>query len=151
MGKKVLLVSSSGGHLTHLLKIIPVFKDWNRTWVTFDKEDAISALNDEQLIFAHFPTNRNIVNLIRNFFLAIKVIKKLKPDLIISSGAGVAVPFFYVGKLFGAKLVYIEVFDRTHAATLTGRMVHPITDKFIVQWPSMTSVYKHAKNFGSIF
>ena len=77
MGKKVLLVSSSGGHLTHLLKIVPVFKDWNRTWVTFDKEDAISALNDEQLIFAHFPTNRNIVNLIRNFFLAIKVIKKL--------------------------------------------------------------------------
>ncbi|EPC67732.1 UDP-N-acetylglucosamine:LPS N-acetylglucosamine transferase [Lacticaseibacillus paracasei subsp. paracasei Lpp126] len=77
MKKKVLLVSSSGGHLTHLLKIVPIFEDWNRTWVTFDKEDAVSSLTDEQLVFAHFPTNRNIVNLIKNFFLAIKVIKKL--------------------------------------------------------------------------
>ena len=60
----------------------------------------------------HFPTNRNLKNLIKNTFLAIKVLKKEKPDVIISSGAAVAVPFFYIGKLFGAKTVYIEVFDR---------------------------------------
>ncbi|MEF3874029.1 PssD/Cps14F family polysaccharide biosynthesis glycosyltransferase [Lacticaseibacillus rhamnosus] len=151
MAKKVLFVSSSGGHLTHLLKIAPVFSDWNRKWVTFNKEDAISSLNGEKLVFAHFPTNRNIGNLIKNLFLAVKVIRTYKPDLIISSGAGVAAPFFYVGKVFGARLIYIEVFDRAHAATLTGRLVHPIADEFIVQWPSMTSVYKDAKDFGSIF
>ena len=91
------------------------------------------------------------VELIKNTFLAIKVLRKEKPDLIISSGAAVAVPFFYLGKLFGAKLVYIEVFDRIDKSTMTGKMVYPITDKFIVQWEEMKKVYPKAVNLGSIF
>lgn len=62
------------------------------------------------------------------------MLRKEKPDLIISSGAAVAVPFFYIGKLMGAKVVYIEVFDRYNKPTLTGKLVYPIADKFIVQW-----------------
>lgn len=99
----------------------------------------------------YFPTNRNIKNLIRNTFLAIRVLKKEKPDLIISSGAAVAVPFFYLGKMMGAKLIYIEVFDRIDKPTMTGKMVYPIVDKFIVQWEEMKKVYPKAVNFGSIF
>lgn len=98
-----------------------------------------------------FPTNRNIKNLIRNTFLAIRVLKKEKPDLIISSGAAVAVPFFYLGKLFGTKTIYIEVFDRINKPTLTGKLVYPVTDRFIVQWEEMKKVYPKAINFGSIF
>ncbi len=60
--------------------------------------------------------------------------------LIISSGAAVAVPFFYLGKLFGAKLIYIEVFDRIDKSTMTGKMGYPIVDKFIVQWEHMKSL-----------
>ena len=101
--------------------------------------------------YCHYPTNRNIKNLIKNTFLAIKVLRKEKPDLIISSGAAVAVPFFYLGKLFGAKLVYIEVFDRIDKSTMTGKLVYPITDKFIVQWEEMKKVYPKAVNLGSIF
>ena len=92
-----------------------------------------------------------IKNLIRNTFLAIKVLYKEKPDIIISSGAAVAVPFFYLGKLHGSKLVYIEVFDRIDKPTMTGKMVYPITDKFIVQWEEMKKVYPKAINLGSIF
>lgn len=89
--------------------------------------------------------------MIRNTFLAIRVLKKEKPDLIISSGAAVAVPFFYLGKMMGAKLIYIEVFDRIDKPTMTGKMVYPIVDKFIVQWEEMKKVYPKAVNFGSIF
>ena len=71
--------------------------------------------------------------------------------VIISSGAAVAVPFFYLGKLFGAKLVYIEVFDRIDKPTMTGKMVYPIVDKFIVQWEEQKEVYPKAINLGSIF
>ena len=78
-------------------------------------------------------------------------IYKEKPDLIISSGAAVAVPFFYLGKLFGAKLIYIEVFDRIDKPTMTGKLVYPIVDKFIVQWEEMKKVYPKAINLGSIF
>ena len=77
--------------------------------------------------------------------------RKERPDVIVSSGAAVAVPFFYLGKLFGMKTIYIEVFDRIDKPTMTGKMVYPVTDRFIVQWEEMKQVYKKAINLGSIF
>lgn len=148
---KVCLVGSSGGHLTHLYMLKDFWKDKDRFWVTFDKEDARSILENEKVIPCYYPTNRNIKNLIKNTFLAIRVLLKEKPDLIISSGAAVAVPFFYIGKILGAKLIYIEVFDRIGKPTVTGKLVYPIADKFIVQWEEQKKVYPKAVNLGSIF
>ncbi|MDR3240905.1 MAG: UDP-N-acetylglucosamine--LPS N-acetylglucosamine transferase [Lactobacillaceae bacterium] len=148
---KIALVGSSGGHLTHLYLLKPFWESHERVWVTFDKADANSLLADERRYNAFYPTNRNLVNLIKNTFLAVKVLIKERPDVIISSGAAVAVPFFYLGKLFGAKTIYIEVFDRVDKPTLTGKMVYPVTDRFIVQWPEMKSVYPKAINLGGIF
>ncbi|MBC6925514.1 PssD/Cps14F family polysaccharide biosynthesis glycosyltransferase [Ligilactobacillus salivarius] len=148
---KVCLVGSSGGHLTHLHMLKDFWKDKDRFWVTFDKEDARSILENEKVIPCYYPTNRNIKNLIKNTFLAIRVLLKEKPDLIISSGAAVAVPFFYIGKILGAKLIYIEVFDRIDKPTVTGKLVYPIADKFIVQWEEQKKVYPKAINLGSIF
>lgn len=148
---KVCMVGSSGGHLTHLYMLKPFWQDKDRFWVTFDKEDAKSLLQGETMYPCHYPTNRNFKNLIKNTWLAWKVLRKEKPDLIISSGAAVAVPFFYLGKLFGAKTVYIEVFDRIDGSTLSGKLVYPVTDRFIVQWEEMKQVYPKAVNLGSIF
>lgn len=148
---KICLVGSSGGHLTHLYMLKPFWQDQERCWVTFDKDDAKSLLQGERVYPCYYPTNRNIKNLIRNTVVAWKVLRKEKPDLIISSGAAVAVPFFYLGKLFGMKTAYIEVFDRINASTLTGKLVYPITDLFIVQWEEMKQIYPKAINLGSIF
>ncbi|MEE6647627.1 UDP-N-acetylglucosamine--LPS N-acetylglucosamine transferase [Limosilactobacillus pontis] len=148
---KVCLVGSSGGHLTHLYMLKPFWKNKNRFWVTFNKEDARSKLKNEKMYSCYYPTNRNFIALIKNTILAIKVLKREKPDLIISSGAAVAVPFFYIGKLMGAKLIYIEVFDRYNKSTITGRLVYPIVDKFIVQWKEEKKVYPKSIYLGSIF
>lgn len=61
---KVCLVGSSGGHLTHLYMLKPFWKDKNRFWVTFDKEDARSLLEGEKVYPCYFPTNRSIKALI---------------------------------------------------------------------------------------
>ncbi|HGR9159166.1 TPA: PssD/Cps14F family polysaccharide biosynthesis glycosyltransferase [Streptococcus pneumoniae] len=148
---KICLVGSSGGHLTHLYLLKPFWKDKERFWVTFDKEDTRSILGNETFYPCHYPTNRNLKNLIKNTVLAFNILRKERPDVIISSGAAVAVPFFYLGKLFGAKTVYIEVFDRIDAPTLTGKIVYSVTDKFIVQWEEMKKVYPKAINLGGIF
>lgn len=149
---KVCIPTSSGGHLTQMRMLKPVIgRCADRFWVTFDKDDANSALVGERVYHCYFPTNRNILNLARNTVLAIKVLRREKPDLIISSGAAVAVPFFYVGKLLGAKLVYVEVFDRVDKPTLTGRMVKPICDLFVVQWDEQLAVYPGSVNLGSVF
>ena len=96
---KICLVGSSGGHLTHLYMLKDFWKDKERFWVTFDKMDANSILKSEKKYNCYYPTNRNIKNLIKNTFLAIKILCKEKSYLIISSGAAVAVPFFYIGKI----------------------------------------------------
>lgn len=148
---KICLVGSSGGHLTHLYLLKPMWTKYDRFWVSFDKEDAKYILKDEKMYPCYYPTNRNIINLIKNSFLALKLLTKEKPDVIISSGAAVAVPFFYIGKLMGIKTVYIEVFDRIDSPTLTGKLVYPVTDTFIVQWDEMKKVYPKAINLGGIF
>lgn len=148
---KVCLVGSSGGHLTHLYMLKPFWEKEERFWVTFDKDDAKSLLTNEKMYPCYYPTNRSIKGLIINTWLAFKIIRKERPNLMISSGAAVAVPFFYIGKLFGVKNIYIEVFDRIDHPTLTGKMVYPVADKFIVQWDEMKKVYPKSINLGSIF
>ena len=150
---KVCIPTSSGGHLTHMRMLMPVLNTAaDRFWVTFDKEDANTALAGERVYHCYFPTNRNVRNTLRNTLLAIRVLRRERPDLIVSSGAAIAVPFFLVGKLMGgAKTVYVEVFDRVDAPTLTGRLVRRFTDLFVVQWPEMTEVYPGSVDLGSIF
>ena len=148
---KICLVCSSGGHLAQLYQIKPYWQDKEHFWVTFNKEDANSLLENEQVYHCYYPTNRNFKNLLKNTFLALKVLKKERPNIIISTGAAVAVPFFYIGKLFKTKNIYIEVFDRVDKPTMTGKLVQPVCDKTIVQWDEMTKVYKNSINLGSIF
>lgn len=149
---KIAIVGSSGGHLTHMMMLKPFWEKYNRFFVTFNKEDANSQLKDESVYHCCFPTNRNFKNLIKNTFLAFKILKKEKPDLIISSGAAIAIPFFFLGKIFfRTKCVYIEVFDRIDKGTIAGKFCYHFADKFIVQWPEQLKVYKKAINLGSIF
>lgn len=148
---KICFITSSGGHLTHLIKLKDWWKDKERFWVTFNKEDSRSILKDEKKYWCYYPTNRNIKNLIKNTFIALKVLKKEKPDLIISAGAAPAIPFFYLGKLFGAKVVYIEVYDRIDKPTITGKIVYPISDLFVLQWKEQERFYPKGIVLGGIF
>ena len=148
---KICLVGSSGGHLTHLQMLRGFWERNERFWVTFDKEDARSQLKGEKMYPCYYPSNRNFKNLLRNTALAWKILRKERPDLIISSGAAASVPFFYLGKLLGAKTIYVEIFDRINTPSMSGRLVYPVTDRFIVEWEEMKGVYKKAINLGSIF
>lgn len=148
---KICLPTSSGGHLTQLMQLRPFWGAHDRFWVSFDKKDANSKLVDERVYHCYYPTNRNIPNLLRNTMLAARVLRKERPDVIITTGAAVAIPFFLVGKLVGAKTVYIEVIDRVDAPTLSGKICRPLTDLFVVQWPEMEQVYKGSICLGSVF
>ena len=115
---RVLLVCSAGGHLTQLLRLRPWWEHHDRTWVTFDKADARSHLAGERTVWAHHPTTRNIPNLLRNLVLARKVLRDERPDVVVSDGAGVAVPFFWLARRMGVATVYVEVFDRVESCLL---------------------------------
>lgn len=147
--KKILCVCSSGGHLDQMLAIFPVPDDYEVVIATFDKPDAITKIAGLRSYWLHWPTNRSIKNTLANTFLAIKVIRLEKPDLIVSTGAAGAVPFFYVGKFIGrSKNVFIECIDRIRMPTLTARLVKPVTDMYVCQWDSQLTAFPSRVNIG---
>lgn len=151
LAPRIALVGSSGGHLAQLLALEPWWRNHRRFWVTFDKPDAHAALAGERAYWCHSPTNRNLFNLVRNTWLAINVLRRERPHLIVSTGAGPAVPFFFVGKLlFNTRTIFIEVVDRVDRPTLTGRIVRPVTDKYVVQWPEQRGLYPKASVIGRL-
>ena len=147
---KIALVASSGGHLLQLLVLKEFWSRHERFWVTFPTADARAALRGERVYWCHHPTNRNIPNLARNALLAVRVLARERPSHLLSTGAAVAVPFFSVGRLIGAKTIYLEVFDRIDTPTLTGRIVRPITHHFLVQWPEQLAFYPGAEVVGPV-
>jgi UDP-N-acetylglucosamine:LPS N-acetylglucosamine transferase len=140
--EKVMLVGSGGGHLAQLLALRPWWSNLDRFWVCFDAPDARSQLAEEHVAWAYSPTTRNLVNLVRNFFLAIRVLRRERPGVVVSTGAGVAVPFFFLARLMGIPTIYIEVIDRVSSRTLTGRLCRPMASAFCVQWPEQAPLYK---------
>ncbi|GAA2030605.1 hypothetical protein WDZ16_06305 [Pseudokineococcus marinus] len=146
----VLLVCSSGGHLAQLVTLSSELVESRRRWVCFDTEDALSLLADEALIPAHHPTTRNVRNLLRNTRLAWDVLRDRRPDVVISSGAAVAVPFFVLARALGVPTVYVEVFDRLDGPTLTGRLCRPFTTRMLVQWEEQLAFYPRATVVGPL-
>jgi hypothetical protein len=105
-------------------------------------------LDGERLVDATIPP-RNIPNLLRNLLLALGTLRAERPDAV-SDGAGVAVPFFWLGRLF-ERTVYLEVYDRIDSATMTGRLVRPVTDLFLLQWDEQLANYPGAVVAGPVY
>ena len=147
---RVLLVGSSGGHLAQLLPLTALWPKERRHWVTFDTNDAVSQLADEDVTWAYHPTTRNVRNLIRNTALARRVISEQKPDVVVSTGAAVAYPFFLIARAKGIPTVYIEVYDRVDSRTLTGRLCRPLSTLFCVQWEEQQQLYRNSVLVGPL-
>ena len=94
----------------------------------------------------HFP-----LHFLRLFGRAFSILRKEKPKVLITTGALAVFPFCVIQKLRRGKVIYIESFARVHNKSLTGRLVYPMADLFLVQWESMTQLYPKAKYVGGIF
>jgi UDP-N-acetylglucosamine:LPS N-acetylglucosamine transferase len=147
---RVLFACSAGGHLAQLLRLAPWYGQHEVRWVTFELPDAVSLLPPEAVTWAYHPTTRSIKNLVRNTVLAAREIARFRPTLIVSSGAAIAVPFFWLGKLFGAKTVYVEVIDRIDTRTLTARLVSPVTDLIVAQDPAQLEQFPGSHLIGKL-
>ena len=145
------IITSKWGHFFQIYKLINLFCRKKRFWITFYGEDTKNYLKGEKKYYAYYPESRNIINALRNLFLAIKIFHLEHPNCLISTGAGIAVPFFIIGKIFfRTKLIYIEPFDYVAYPTLTGKILYNITDLFLVQNKIQQKWYPKAKFWGSL-
>src|SRR5699024_899209 len=153
--KRVLLISSVGGHLTQLLQLEPLFKNYHYHIVT-EKSTITKELQNKYplslLVYGarNYPI-RYLFKFSFNILKTLVILLKKRPDVIITTGAHTAVPMCYIAKLFRKKVIFIESFAKAKTPTLSGKLVYPIADLFIVQWESMKKVYPNARYGGSIY
>jgi UDP-N-acetylglucosamine:LPS N-acetylglucosamine transferase len=152
----LLLVCSTGGHLLQLLALREVWEDESRVWVTFDKSDARALLRGERVIHAFGPTNRTFgataaLNTLRNLVLAWRVVRRTRPALVLTTGAGVAVPFAWIGRLLGTRVVYVESFTRIDGPSLSCRLIAPVAERIYGQWPEFVEAVPRARYAGNVF
>jgi len=119
-------------------------------WICFQTPDAESLLADETVTWAHHPTNRSVRNLARNWMLARRLFADYRPDFVLSTGAGVAVPFLLEARRRSISTCYLELIARSEALSLTGRLLYGRTDHFLVQWPDLAEKFGKASYRGQV-
>jgi UDP-N-acetylglucosamine:LPS N-acetylglucosamine transferase len=147
----VLLVCSAGGHLLQLYLLREAWAGRSHAWVTHGRDDARSLLADSSVFYAYGPTTRNLGNLVRNVFLAWRVLRMTRPRVIITTGAAVAVPFAWIGRLTGRRVVYVESLTRIERPSVSCRLVRPVVNRCYVQWPELAGSVRGSRFVGNIF
>lgn len=155
--KKVMFISSTGGHFNELSQLKPLLKKYDYYIVTEKEKDKIYLKEKykNKVSYLVYGTKDHMLtypfkllyNTLKSFFIYLK----FRPKVIITTGAHTAGPMCLIGKIFGSKIIFIESMANIKTKTITGRIVYKFADLFIVQWESMLSLYPKAKYGGWIF
>lgn len=141
---KLLLVCNPGGHFSTMMGLKKFWSQHQREWVTYSRFDTEALRGKEKVHWVIMQEARMLGRALINFVVALFILYKSKPDLVISTGAGLAVPFIYASKLLGIKTAYVESISRSEVLSLSGKLVYKIVDDFYVQWPDVVERYNKA-------
>ena len=157
MKKKVLFISSTGGHLSEMLQLKDLFDKYDYHIIT-EKTKSNMSLKDEypkRVNYLVYGTKKHFLvypfKLLYNCFKSLFLYIKIRPKVIITTGAHTAGPMCCIGKIFGSKIIYIETLANMHTKTITGRIIYHFADLFIVQWESMLKLYPKAVYGGWLY
>lgn len=150
---KIAFIASSGGHLEEIERLKAIEKKYDSFLVTekgpfsdtdfCEKKYYVSQMNRRQITF--------LPKFIFLFIQAFIMLKREKPDFIITTGALIAYPFCILAKIMEIKVIYVESFARVKKPSLTGRLLYNFSDLFIVQWENMLKLYPKSVLGGGIF
>ena len=136
---KIGLVCSHGGHLTETLQILEAFDGYDVFFATYH-----SPRDDYLMKIAPAFFTQNIgtspARLLKATIWAWEILRREKPDVILSLGAEIAIPFIYLAKFMGIRTIFIESWCRVEGLSKTGKLVYNIADQFWVQWPQLIDV-----------
>lgn len=151
--KKICFVASSGGHWEELQCLKEIMNENDSFFVT--EKGGQSSEMDKKKLYEVTQINRRekffFFHFVKLFFRAAHILRRERPDVVISTGALIAYPFCLLAKLGGKKIVFIETFARVYDKSLTGKLIYPIADLFVVQWETLLKVYPKAVYTGGIF
>jgi len=140
---KVCLICSTGGHMNQIMLLSDFYNKHEHYFVTFYR-NSVSCLKQKEKVYFIKDPSRKLMWLLLNIFQSIRVLLKEKPDVIISTGAGVAVATCFLGRLLRKKVIFVEDWCRTDRPSFTGRLLYPFAGLFFVQWRGLLRFYPKA-------
>ena len=146
MPLKICVVSSVGGHLREVLQL-------EETW---HGHEVFFILNDRTTVPLPYPVYRiahaeRDLLVLWNLWEAARILLRERPDVILSAGAGPAVPVALCGKLLGATVIFVENFGAVRTPSLTGRIMYRLANHFFYQWESLRPCFPRGTYEGPLF
>ena len=129
---KICIVSSCGGHLTEVRCLLPAYAAHPHFYVLNDRVLLPPDMEGRTQFIVH--SERDLKFFV-NLWEAFTILRRERPTVILSTGAGPAVPFALVGRwLFGTRVIFVETITRVHRPSLTGRLMYRLAHDFYYQW-----------------
>ncbi len=147
---KICLVASAGGHLSQLLKIASVWSGHEICWVT-TTEVVRASLGGNGNVYVVGECNRQRpLRVLAVLSLCMRIMRSEKPDLVISTGAAPGCMAALIAHLVGARVIWLDSITNVHRLSLSGRLVRPFADLFLVQWPALARKYRGVEYVGAV-
>lgn len=144
-GLRVALAASPGGHIDLLIALAGAVEETDRTWVLPGgaRHDALSAQGERTATLRLY--GRSPLRMVGNVGDALRALYRFRPDVVVTSGAGVVVPYCLLARTLGARIVYMETMARVTSASKAGRVLSRVAEVTLVQWPESLDVYPGAR------
>ncbi|GBU11280.1 hypothetical protein AwErysi_08960 [Erysipelotrichaceae bacterium] len=150
--KKVLFISSTGGHFNELRKLEELFDFFDTTLVVEKQRQKPNLVKKEYAL--PYGTRKYKIRYCAIFLLMVLkscyIFARENPEVIVTTGSHTAVPMCYLGWLFKRKVIFLESIARVRTKSLTGILIEHKCDIILVQWESMLTVYDKAQYVGRI-
>ena len=145
---KICIVSSCGGHLTEIRRLRNVYARYDHFYVINDRILLADDMKGKTYFITHAERDLRVL---KNLWEAISILRRERPDVILSTGAGPVVPFAIIGRLFfGTRIVFIETIARISKPSMTGRLMYRIAHAFYYQWPELRRWFPNATFTGPL-
>jgi UDP-N-acetylglucosamine:LPS N-acetylglucosamine transferase len=133
---KILAVASSGGHWVQLRRVMPAFEESELVYVTVI--DAYrSQVPDHKFYSVNDATRWNKLGLIMLALRLAWIIIKEKPEVVVSTGAAPGYFAIVLGRLFGARTIWIDSMANIDDLSMSGSRVGRYADLWLTQWPHL--------------
>lgn len=145
---RICAIGSHGGHLIELIEALKGVDQSNMYWVTYKTKHTATVLADKTHYFLIDPVKNKpmfFVNAIQSMWHILRE----RPKVIISTGAGIAIPTMMICKyLLGSKIIYVETAAAVDIPSKTGMFMYKYADLFLIQWENLRKFYPNAKYTG---
>lgn len=146
----ICLAASAGGHTSQLLKLTDSWNGYDTFYVTTTEvvKDKLGKFGN---VYVVGECNREYpIRVVRVFLRCVRIIFKEKPDVVISTGAAAGCMLCFLGKMLGARVIWVDSITNVKRISLSGRMTRFIADLFLVQWPELAQKYKNVEYVGEV-